>query len=69
MDSYVYSCYFDGVQVATAITVNDVVMDDLTVGTSQSGPLIGNTFLGNIDDLVVDPKAVYTGASLQVPTE
>ena len=69
LGSYVYSCYFDGVQVATAITVNDIVMNDLTVGASQGGPLIGNTFLGNIDDLVVDPKAVYSGASLQVPTE
>ena len=40
LGSYVYSCYFDGVQVATAITVNDIVMNDLTVGASQGGPLI-----------------------------
>ena len=69
LGSYVYSCYFDGVQVATQTTTNDIVMNDLTIGASQSGPLIGNTFLGHIDDIVVDPRAVYSGSSLIVPTE
>ena len=69
LGSYVYSCYFDGVQVATQTTTNDIVMNDLTIGASQSGPLIGNTFKGHIDDIVVDPRAVYSGSSLVVPTE
>lgn len=65
LGSYVYSCYFDGINVATATTVNDINMSDMSI----SGSTTSTTFLGHIDDIVVDPTAVYSGSSLTVPTE
>ncbi|AOV61558.1 virion structural protein [Synechococcus phage S-WAM1] len=69
LGSYVYSCYFDGVNVATATVVDEISMNDLVVGGQEAGPLVGNSFVGNIDDIVVESRAVYSGSSLQVPTE
>ena len=44
-------------------------MDDLTIGCATSGQAITNSFLGHIDDIAIEARAVYTGSSLQVPTE
>jgi len=69
LGSYVYSCYFDGVIVATTTTTENIVLNDLYVGAEVASPATANCFIGNIDDLIVDPKAVYTTASFTLPTE
>lgn len=69
LGSYVYSCYFDGVIVATTTTVESIVLDDLYVGADRTSPTTANGFVGNFDDIVVDPTAVYTTASFTLPTE
>ena len=69
LGSYDYSVYFDGVRTNTATVVSDIAMDDLTIGCATSGQAITNSFLGNIDDIAIEAKAVYTGSSITVPTE
>ena len=69
LGSYDYSIYFDGVRTNTATSTADIAMDDLTIGCATSGQAITNSFLGHIDDIAIEPRAVYTGSSLQVPTE
>ena len=69
LGSYVYSAYFDGVQVCTATRTEDIAMDDLAIGSNETSAALSTAFLGNIDDIVVEPRAVYTGSSLVVPTE
>jgi len=69
LGSYVYSAFFDGVQVCTATRTEDIAMDDLTIANNVGAPAANKSFRGFIDDLVIEGRAVYTGASLTVPTE
>ena len=69
LGSFVYSAYFDGVQVCTATRTEDVAMDDLAVLSNATSGATNTSFIGWVDDIIVEPRAVYTGSSLTVPTE
>ena len=68
LGSYEYKIYFDGVLVCNVTRTESVGLDTLTIGGDATTPAIGNCFLGNIDDLVVDPNAVFDGGSFTLPT-
>ena len=69
LGSYVYSAYFDGVQVCTATRTEDIAMDDLAVLSNATSGATNTSFIGWVDDIIVEPRAIYTGSSLTVPTE
>ena len=44
-------------------------MDDLAVLSNATSGATNTSFIGWVDDIIVEPRAVYTGSSLTVPTE
>lgn len=68
LGSYDYKIYFDGVLVCSVTRTESVGVDTLTIGGDKTTPDLTNCFLGNIDDLVLDPNAVFSGGSFTLPT-
>ena len=64
---YRYEVYIGGVQQLSFQSTDDIYFDDLSLGGPQTAPGATNCFIGNIDDLVIDDFAPYTG-SYTVPT-
>tara|TARA_A200000113_G_scaffold226021_1_gene249552 strand:- start:21434 stop:43285 length:21852 start_codon:yes stop_codon:yes gene_type:complete len=64
---YKYEVYFNGNLAVEYQSTNDVSLDALVVAGPQTAPGSTNSFIGHMDDLVVDDKAPYS-ATFSVPT-
>ena len=59
---YQYEIFLNGNLVCNYQSTSDISVADVTFAGKYSGPVSGNSFIGWIDDLVVDDIAPYTTA-------
>ena len=59
---YQYEVFLNGNLVCNYQSTSDISVADVTVAGKYSGPVSGNSFIGWIDDLVVDDVAPYNTA-------
>ena len=65
---YQYEVFLNGNLVCNYQSTSDINVADVTLAGKYSGPVSGNSFIGWIDDFVVDDVAPYNTA-YQLPTE
>ena len=57
--NYRYRVYFDGTSVLDYLSIVDTGINDVYIGGSAT-PTASNGFIGNIDEVVIEPSQIYT---------
>ncbi|MEC9435885.1 MAG: YHYH protein, partial [Thermoproteota archaeon] len=65
---YRYEVFLNGNQQITYQSTSDISLQDMTIAGKYSGPVSGNSFIGWIDDLLIDDDAPYATAAYTMPS-